>query len=223
MRANGKWILGFLLLAGFGAALFPAAQADLEESWEKSLNRRHPPDQVMDTVGIKAGMIIGEIGAGRGRFTVHLAGRVGPAGKIYANDIDQRGLDYINERCRKFGFGNVETVLGKIDDPALPAKNLDMIFMVWVYHMLEKPVDLLRSMAPYLKPGATIVMVEPIPAETEEEIKDETKHSGKVPVGMHAVTGDNLKIDAEATGFELVRTVPFSRDNLFILKVKPAK
>jgi ubiquinone/menaquinone biosynthesis C-methylase UbiE len=198
------------------------AQTDLEESWEKTSNKRHPPEKVMDMLGIKPGLIIGEIGAGRGRFTVHLARRVGPSGNIYANDIDQKGLDYIKARCQRHNFANVETVMGKVDDPLFPQKNLDMIFMVWVYHMLEKPVDLLKSLVPYLKPGATVAMLEPVPAETDDEIKEFTRRSGKAPVGMHSVTSENLAKDAAAAGFELVRTEPFSMDNLFVLRLKSA-
>ena len=60
----------------------------------------------MDAAGVKAGMIIGELGAGRGRFTVHLARRVGPKGKILANDIDAEGLAYLRERCKRAGIDN---------------------------------------------------------------------------------------------------------------------
>jgi predicted methyltransferase len=54
---------------------------------ERSGNDRQPPEKVMDAIGLKAGMVVGEVGAGRGRYTKQLARRVGPAGKVYANDI----------------------------------------------------------------------------------------------------------------------------------------
>jgi ubiquinone/menaquinone biosynthesis C-methylase UbiE len=166
-------------------------------------------------------MIIGEIGAGRGRYTVHLAGRVGPSGKVYANDIDAKALAYLAGRCRVSRIENVETVLGQVADPRFPKTGLDLIFMVWTYHMLDKPVDLLKSLAPYLKSGATVVMVEPIPSETEDEIKYYISKTGKRPDAIHSVSKESLEKDASQAGFELVRMdSSLAKDNIFILRVK---
>ena len=71
----------------------------------------------MDIIGAAAGMTIAEIGAGQGRYVVHLADRVGPEGRIYAEDIDGKALRHLAERCRRVGFANVETVLGDPADP----------------------------------------------------------------------------------------------------------
>jgi len=198
-----------------------AAQTVREEPYEKYANERQPPEQVMTMAGIKPGMIIGEIGAGHGRYTVHLASRVGPNGKIYANDIEAKALAAVAERCKRDGIGNIETVLGGVDDPRFPRTGLDMIFMVWTYHMLEKPVDLLRNLARYLKPGATVVLLEPVPAETEEEIKAETDRTGRRPGNIQAVSKKSLENDAARAGFEIVRAdASLKMDTLFILRVK---
>jgi len=211
-------VFGLMALGLLGLSLSTAAQSGLEETWEKNANMRQPPDQVMDMVGIKPGMIIGEVGAGRGRYTVHLARRVGDRGRIYANDIDPRALDYLKERCRKNGLANIETVLGKPDDPLFPRTGLDMVFMVWTYHMMEKPVEMLRSLIPYLRPGALVVMVEPVPAETEEEIKEATARLGRKPSDINAVSEESVRRDAAAAGFDLVRTdTSLTKDNVFIL------
>lgn len=216
-----KWTFGLLFLGLLGLSFFLIAQENRQEAWEKDANKRQPPDRVMDTVGLKPGMIIGEIGAGRGRYTVLLAQRVGDQGRVYANDINPTALEYLKERCRRDGITNVETVLGKIDDPLFPRTGLDMIFMVWTYHMMEKPVEMLRSLAPYLKPGATVAMVEPVPSETEDEIKNETTRLGKKPSSIHVVSEDSVRTDAAAAGFELVRTdSSLSNDVIYILQPK---
>jgi len=216
-----KWIFGLVCLCLFGPSRFLTAQADLEETWEKDANKRQPPGQVMDMVGIKPGMIIGEIGAGRGRYTVHLAQRVGDQGRVYANDIDPDALEYLKARYRKNRIANIETVLGKVDDPLFPRTGLDMIFMVWTYHMMEKPVEMLRSLVPYLEPGATVVMIEPVPAETEHEIEVATARLGKKPSDINIVSEDSVRRDAAAAGFEFVRMdSSLRKDNIFILKAK---
>ena len=127
---------------------------------EVRLNKRQPPDTVLTTIGIKPGMIIGEVGAGRGRYTVQIASRIGPTGQIYANDIRQDALQSLKRRCVGLGLTNVKTILGSVTDPKLPRAALDMVIMVNVVHCLEKPVALLKNISRSLKPNGLIVIVE---------------------------------------------------------------
>jgi ubiquinone/menaquinone biosynthesis C-methylase UbiE len=163
----------------------------------------------MDTIGLKAGMVIGEIGAGRGRYTVFLARRVGDKGKVYANDINKRSLAALEERCRHNDIKNVETIIGEVDDPLFPDNSLDMAFMVWVYHHLEEPIALLQNLRPSLKPGATLVIVDPAPERGGEEDSD------------HATTRERLEDHGRQAGYEVVRVETFlPQDNIFILREK---
>ncbi len=219
MRKNPKRISVLTLLCLIFPFLHLAAQTSLEEPWEREANKRQPPDKVMEIAGVKPGMIIGEIGAGRGRYTMFLSRRVGDGGRIYANDINEKALGYLKDRCRKNGLANIETVLGRIDDPLFPRKDLDMVFMVWTYHMMEKPVEMLKSLLPYLKPGATVVMMEPIPAETEEEIREVTARRGGKPGDIHVVSAESIKRDAAAAGFEVIAAdSSLEKDNIFVLR-----
>ena len=105
---------GLFMLAGILACLSaPAAQKDLRDG-------DHRPDKVMDIAGLTAGMTVGEVGAGEGYFTFKLAARVGPSGRVYANDIDARALGRLADRARREGFSNIETIVGEVDDPLLP-------------------------------------------------------------------------------------------------------
>ncbi len=178
------------------------------EEWEKQTFLKQPPGQVMDAAGIKPGMIIGEVGAGRGRFTMHLAHRVGTEGKILANDIDADGLAYLRERCQRAGITNVETILGEVDDPRFPAESLDMVFMVWTYHYLDQPITMLKKLIPALKPGGTVVLVEPDPI--------------RGPGGSdHGISPERMRRDAAQAGLEVVRIEDFLPwDLIFILKVR---
>lgn len=220
MKTRG-WFSGLLVLCLLGPAGSPAAQTVNRESWELSANKRQPPDRVMDIAGIKPGMIIGEIGAGRGRYTVHLAQRVGSGGKVYANDIDLEALGYLKERCRRDDIANIEIVTGRIDDPLFPRTGLDMVFMIMTYHHLEKRIEMLRSLVRYLKPGAAVVMVEPLPADTEEEFRHATARLGREPKDINILTLDSVRRDAAAAGLEFVRMDPsLKTGNIFILRTK---
>jgi ubiquinone/menaquinone biosynthesis C-methylase UbiE len=120
----------------------------------------HQPEKVMDIVGVEPGMVIGEVGAGRGYFTFWLSRRVGETGKVYANDIVPSVLRSVRERCERDGITNIETVLGEVDDPLLPEGALDMVFIVNAFHDLTQPVVLLNSLISSLKPRATVVIID---------------------------------------------------------------
>lgn len=173
---------------------------------EVHLNERQPPDIVLKTIGIEPGMIIGEVGAGRGRYTVHIASRIAPSGTIYANDIVAEYLKYIERRCAKHGLTNVKTVLGEITDPKLPPAKLDMVIMVNVVHCLAEPVPLLRNIKKSLKPDGVIAIVEGN-LDKAPETAGEWYSRSKL-----------LKI-YEDSGYELVREETFlPKDNIYILK-----
>lgn len=184
----------------------PASSAALAEPREKSANDIQPPDVVMDILNIRPGLVIGEVGAGRGRVTVHLAARVGAGGKIYANDIDAAALDYLRARCQRNGIANVETVLGTVEDARLPENALDMAFMAWVYHHVAAPVPLLKSLLPGLKPWGIVVLVEPKPSSTER--------------ASRKLTRELVEEDAGAAGFRLDAMMEdrLKADNIFILR-----
>jgi SAM-dependent methyltransferase len=201
-----------LLAALLLAAPVPAAvqtvcdTVQLAEPREKWANDIQPPELILDLLGIRPGLVIGEVGAGRGRVTVHLAARVGKGGKVYANDIDRSSIEYLKKRCQRQNLDNVTTILSLPDDARFPSNTLDLAVMTWVYHHVDKPVPLLKRLLPSLKPWGFVAMIEPKPEETEKDRKPLTRES----VGE----------DAEAAGFTLDAVIEdrFKEDNLFLLR-----
>jgi ubiquinone/menaquinone biosynthesis C-methylase UbiE len=156
-----------------------------ENANEARLNGLQPPDQVMDVIGVKPGMAVAEIGAGRGRYVVHLAVRVGEAGKVYAEDINAPSLKHLESRCRNGGLDNVVTVLGDVTDPKLPEGELDLIFVISSYHHFDDPIALMRNARPALKPDGRLAIAEWIPrgedtaeTTTPEEMEAQMKAAG---------------------------------------------
>lgn len=178
----------------------------LTEHREQRANEIQPPELVMDILGVRPGLVIGEVGAGRGRVTVHLADRVGSKGKIYANDINAASLEYLKARCQKLGLVNVETILSRTDDACFPKDSLDLVFMAWVYHHVDAPVPLLRSLLPSLKPWGVVAMAEPKPAQIEKE--------GRI------LTRESVGREAREAGFVLDAVIEdkLKEDNIFILR-----
>ncbi len=152
---------------------------------EARLNRLQPPDQVMDAIGVKPGWVVSEIGAGRGRYVVQLAVRVGENGKVFAEDINSGSLRYLAARCERGGLKNVETIVGSVTDPKLPEGELDLIFIISSYHHFADPIALLRNARPALKSTGIVAIGEWLPTEdnpseyrTPEKIEAEMKEAG---------------------------------------------
>jgi ubiquinone/menaquinone biosynthesis C-methylase UbiE len=161
----------------------------------------------MDLVGVKPGMVIGEVGAGHGYFTFKLSQRVGESGKIYANDISRSALRYLRDRCKREGVTNIETVIGEVEDPLLP-KDLDMVFIVNAFHDLARPVELLNNLAFSLKPEALVVILDRDP----EKVTYDTDHF----LSREAVLE---KIDESV--FELDRLETFlPQHTIYIIRLK---
>jgi len=117
-------------------------------------------DRVMDLLGIGPGKGVADIGAGSGWFTVRAAARLGPAGTVYAEDINPKAADYITERAKKEKLENVRSVLGSVDDTKLPANSVDAVLILKTYHEFAHPVPLMQKLKLSLRPGAKIGIID---------------------------------------------------------------
>ena len=117
-------------------------------------------DRVMDILGITAGKTVADIGAGSGWFTVRAARRVSQDGMVYAEDINPEAIHYIEARAQKEHLSNVKTILGKADDPLLPASSVDAILLLKTYHEVSEPIALLRKLRASLRPGAKLGIID---------------------------------------------------------------
>ncbi len=117
-------------------------------------------NRVMDILGITAGKTVADIGAGSGWFTVRAARRVGDGGVVYAVDINPDSIRYVDARAQKEQLRNVKTILGKADDPLLPAGTVDAVVLLKTYHEVAEPVALLRNLRPALRSGAKVGIID---------------------------------------------------------------
>ena len=150
------------------------------------------PDAALDAIALAPGSIVADVGAGSGYMTVKMAKRVGPTGKVYANDIQPEMLLLLRQRLAKEKITNVEPVLGAVDDPKLPADAVDLILMVDVYHEFQQPQIMLRRMRESLKPGGRLVLLE------------YRKEDPAIPIRFdHKMSVAEAKLEVEAEGFKL--------------------
>jgi ubiquinone/menaquinone biosynthesis C-methylase UbiE len=117
-------------------------------------------ERVMDLLEITEGKNVADIGAGGGWFSAIAAKRVGEKGKIYAVDINEDAIKYINERKEKEKLINIEAVLGKTDDPILTKKSIDAVLILNTYHEIAEPIIYLKNLKPSLKKNAHIGIID---------------------------------------------------------------
>lgn len=115
---------------------------------------------MVDSLKIKPGEIIADIGAGTGYISRKLSKKVGEKGIVYAVEIQQEMLDILTNKAVQAGFHNIKPVLGTVTDPKLSAGSIDTILLVDVYHEFDFPFEMTQAMCKALKPGGRIVFVE---------------------------------------------------------------
>ncbi len=156
-------------------------------STETQRDRVGEAQKVMDLAEIKPGMTVADIGAGEGYYTVRLAKRVGPTGRVLAQDIDREALDRLARRVERERFDNVSIKPGEGDDPRLPENSFDRIFLVHMYHEVREPYAFLWRLWPALREGGQVIVVDV-----------------DRPTDQHGIDPLLLSCEFRQVGFELV-------------------
>ena len=118
------------------------------------------PNRIMEEIGIEEGMVIADVGAGEGYFTLRIAERIGSEGTVYASDIDKHALQILEEKASEAGFQNIEIIFGKEDNPLLPVGKIDLILMVNVIHLIDDMRTFLANITPSLTENGVIIIVQ---------------------------------------------------------------
>ncbi len=169
------------------------------------------PDAALDVLKIPKGASVADIGAGSGYVTVRLAARVGPTGRVFANDVQPQMLNMLARRLASSRITNVTLIEGTFDDPKLPPASVDLALMVDVYHELSQPQALLRHLRESLKPGGRLVLLEYRKEDPTVPIKPE-----------HKMSVAEAKMEVEAEGFILSKVdEALPRQHILIFVAKP--
>ena len=169
--------------------------------------------QVVELLGIRPGMTLADVGAGSGYYAVRLASIVGPAGRIYAEDVLPDYLSKLRKRVRDLGLQNVVVARGEPHDPRLPARSLDAAILVHMYHEIAQPFGLLYNLAGALKPDARVGIVDAIGPTAKhgtppELLRCELAAVGYREVGFYRLAGSNAYLEIAAPPSDEGRTRP---------------
>lgn len=138
------------------------------------------PKFVIDALGDLNNLVIADLGAGTGYFTFQMAV---PAKKVIAIDIEQRFLNYIEDRKSEMYdrqlAGKIETRLTTPNNPSLTESEVDVVLMVNTIAYINNRDEYLNVLRSGMKEGGRIIIVDYKP--------------GKMPVGPH----ESFKISEE--------------------------
>ncbi len=152
------------------------------------------PSEVLKQLGLKPGMVVCDLGCGNGFYTLMMASKIAPNGKVLAVDIQQEMLHLLKLRSESEGIANVEPILGTIVDPKLPKGTVDLVLLVDVYHEFSHPEQMLQALRESLSPTGQIALL---------EYREEDRN---VPIKpLHKMSKRQMLREYRANGFKLAK------------------
>lgn len=152
-------------------------------------------DQLLNNLGLVPGMRVADIGAGSGYHSIRMARRIG-SGRVSAVDVSPEMVDYLTARLRKDKIGNVDPILGSLQDVPLPSASVDVILLVDVYHEFSHPFEMTQSLRRILREDGRLFLVEFRGEDASVPIK-----------AVHKMTEAQAVRELQAAGFVLERNI----------------
>ena len=154
--------------------------------------------EVLEALGLRSGQRVADVGAGTGLYVKLFAQAVGAEGRVYAIDIAQKFLDFVDENAKADGLTQVTTLLGADRTTHLPTQSVDVVFHSDTYHHFEYPMTMSRDLARALVDGGDMFVLdfEKVPGQSSDFVM------GHVRAGKETVIEE-----IESSGFKLVREI----------------
>jgi|688.fasta_scaffold02614_16 protein-L-isoaspartate O-methyltransferase len=198
----GKWYMGRQIahvMSHLGIDWLEREEREKEEN----------TSQLLKNMDLKPGMMVADIGAGSGYHTALISKMIGN-GKVYAVDVEPEMIAFLNNRIAREQLANVVTVLGDGKKVPLKANSIDLMFLVDVYHEVDHPYEMGRSMLEALKPGGKLYLIE-FRAEDQQ-----------VPIkAIHKMSEKQAVKELKAAGFTFDRNInnlPWQHCLVFVKK-----
>lgn len=156
-----------------------------------------------EVLSLTPGEIVADVGAGEGEWTLEMARRVGPSGRVFATEIDPERIRQIRKAVAEAGVANVTIIEGTLDDTRLPPGCCDAIFLRHVYHHITHPAAMNASLLRALRPGGFVAVIDfnpptrllPVPAGVPENRR------------AHGMPIDVLVDEMTAQGFDVSQRI----------------
>jgi ubiquinone/menaquinone biosynthesis C-methylase UbiE len=174
--------------------------------------KEEQPDKAITQLNLKPGMMVGDVGAGTGFYSIRIAKQIMPNGVVFSNDIQPGMLARLSANAAEQKVTNIVTILGTESDPKLPEGKLDLVLLADVYHEFSRPQRMLDHIRDSLKTGGELVLLEFRKEDPSVPIRPE-----------HKMSVEEVKAEVVPEGFEydkVVDTMPWQH---IIIFHKPGK
>lgn len=177
------------------AHIMGAAGADWLE--RNNRNEEENTDSAIAALPLQPNSVVADIGAGTGYYTFRMAKKV-PLGKVYAVEVQDEFISYLNNEKKKLQINNVQVIKGTDHSLNLPDTSIDLAIMVDVYHELEYPQEMLLSVHKALRRGGKLLLLEYRAEDPAIAIKK-----------LHKMSIKQANKELEANGFKLAQRLEF--------------
>jgi len=171
---------------------------------EGERNRWQRPDGVIESLKLKDGNVVADVGCGVGYFSLKLAPKVAEHGNVLAEDILGESLTFLRIRAFLHHLSNIRVIHGSPDDPHLPKGGVDAVLIANSYHEFTKPLVMLDQTFRALRSGGRLVILDRGPRSYHGE-------SREIQMQRYQIAASIAEDEIRQSGFEVV-----SRDDHFI-------
>src|SRR5271165_4838225 len=198
----------FVLVVTIVAALFLIYQLTqtLDRLYlaERERDRWQRPDDVIESLNLKDGNVVADVGCGVGYFSLKLAPKVAEHGSVLAEDILGESLTFLRIRAFLHHQSNIRVIHGNPDDPHLPKGTVDAVLIANSYHEFTKPLAILDQTFRALRSGGRLVVLDRGPRSYHGE-------SREIQMQQYQIAASIAEDEIRQSGFEII-----SRDDRFI-------
>ncbi len=121
---------------------------------------KNQPNRILETLNLKQGQTVVDIGSGGGYFTLRFADSVGKNGRIIAVDTEPKFLEYIKSIMEEKMITNIDTIITEKERLILPERSVDLIFMRNVCHHISNRPQYFRQLKKVLKSDGRVAIID---------------------------------------------------------------
>ncbi|WP_222984194.1 class I SAM-dependent methyltransferase [Flagellimonas meishanensis] len=188
-----------IILSLFIGSVFGLYAQYAEPDWEDR-DQWMQTDTLLTLMGIGAGDKVADIGCHEGYLSTRLAQKVLPQGRVYAVDVRSDRLETLRTNAHNQGLRNIITILGDYDDPKLPERELDAIFIIDTYHEMEAHEKMLQHVRRALKPGGKVMILEKLKSWVSGKTRKEQ-------VSAHSLGPEYVREELIQAGFIIISEI----------------
>lgn len=170
------------------------------------------PEANIAALEVYRGMVVADLGAGIGAYTLPLAERVGETGRVYAVEVQKDFLTNIKKSAEERGLKNIELLWGDIErlgGTKIKDEGVDAVVVSNVLFLAESKEGLIREARRILKTGGKLLLI---------DWSDSFNNLGPSP--KMVITKDAALALCESEGFVLKNEVPVGEHHYGLLMLK---